>query len=203
MDLHPHTPIPNGHDPGAMPAVARRGAMAALGRDPAARETLRRMVEETPRSLRQIAIEHGVPPGSLHRFVVEQGWIRPPEAPRAAPRRERPPPGDRPLAAGLGDAGAVMGRLVGAVDRQVAMIERRLAKRDAAVEEKDARILGTLAKTLATLMALERDGGAKPDRAEPPDSGEFRADLLRRIAAWAGQRTEPAGPDGGTDGSAG
>ncbi|MCB1495653.1 MAG: hypothetical protein KDJ86_07705, partial [Bauldia sp.] len=122
-------------------------------------------------------------------------WTRPPDAPRAAPRREGGTAGRR-LATSLDDAGSVMGRLIGAVDRQVAMIETRLRKQGAAVEEKDARILGNLAKTLATLMALERDGGAKPDRAEPSDRGQFRAELARKIAAWAAEGEEPADPAG-------
>jgi len=86
----------------------------------------------------------------------------------------------------------VMGRLITAVDRQLGKIETRLRKRGAEPEEKDARILGNLAKTLATLMALERDGGAKATQTEPVDRGEFRVELARRIAAWADGREEPA-----------
>lgn len=217
----PPGPLPNGHDPsGHAPGIqgwpcggdrddpatgagrARRGrrpgAMAALALDGKALAELRRLVEETPLPLRQIALDLGVPSGSLHRFVVEQDWARPPDAPRAAMRRETaaPQPARPPLATSLDEAGAVTGRLIGAVERQVAMIEARLTREGAEVEEKDARILGNLAKTLATLMALERDGGAKPDRAEPSDRGEFRAELARKIAAWAAEEEEPAGSVG-------
>ncbi len=199
-DQQPQTPLPNGHDPAGLPPPPRRGAaMAAIAGDGEARENLRRMVEETPRSLRQIAIDLAVPSGSLHRFVAEQNWTRPPDAPKAT-RGEASATGRR-LAASLDDAGAVMGRLIGAVDRQVAMIEQRLRKQGAALEEKDARILGNLAKTLATLMALERDGGAKPDRAEPPDRGHFRAILAQRIAAWAAEEEESGHAAGEADGA--
>ena len=156
---------------GATPAEAGRGAMAALAADPALSAEARRRVEETSDSYRRIADDLALPPGSLHRHASLNGWRRPPDAPAAPARARGAPPGRRPLAATMGDAEAVMGRLVRAVDRQVGRIESRLRKRGADFEEKDARILGTLAKTLATLMALERDGGAKARETEPVDRG--------------------------------
>lgn len=192
-DHSPQSPGPNGHDPGA-----RRGAMAGFALDADAREDLRRMVEETPVPLRQIALARDVPPGSLHRFVTEQGWTRPPDAPKAL----KPAGPARPRLAGtLDDAGAVMGRLIRAVDRQLWMIENRLKKRGAAIEEKDARILATLARTLTTLMALERDGGAKPDQTEAVNRADYRTDLARRIAAWADEGEEPDRAAGDPDGA--
>ena len=196
---HRHEPRPNG----SLPAEAGRGAMAALAADPARRAEARRRIEETGDSYRRIADDLAVPPGSLHRYASLSGWTRPPEAPKAPARAVGAPPGRRPLAATMGDAEAVMGRLVRAVDRQVGRIESRLRRRGADFEEKDARILGTLAKTLATLMALERDGGAKARETEPADRGEFRGELLRRIAAWAEEGAESADAAAGDDGGRG
>ncbi|MCB1494836.1 MAG: hypothetical protein KDJ86_03545, partial [Bauldia sp.] len=71
---------PDSRDPSAPdPAGGRRrgrrpGAMAALALDGRALADLRRMVEGTPRPLRQIALDLGVPSGSLQRYVIEQGW---------------------------------------------------------------------------------------------------------------------------------
>ena len=80
----------------------------------------------------------------------------------------------RKLATTLADAGAVSARLLRAVDRQIGMIDTRLRKKGADVEEKDARMLGLLAKTLATLIALDRDDGATAKEPEPADRGELR-----------------------------
>ena len=72
------------------------------------------------------------------------------------------------------------------------MIDRRLRKKDALIEEKDARILTGLAKTLATLMALETDDGATARKPEPADRGELQAELARRIRQWAEEGEGPA-----------
>jgi hypothetical protein len=170
---------------GSLPAEAGRGAIAALAADPARRAEARRRVEETPDSYHRIARDLAVPPGSLHRYAALSGWTRPPEAPKAAVRAAGAPPGRRRLASTLGDAETVMGRIVRAVDRQLGKVETRLGRKGSDIEEKDARILGTLAKTLATLMALERDGGAKARETEPVDREQLNADLARRIARWA------------------
>ena len=61
----------------------------------------------------------------------------------------------------------------------------QLARDGAGLEEKDVRVLGLMAKTLGTLMALDRDDGAKLRDAEPVDRDELNADLARRIARWA------------------
>ena len=185
-----------GRPNGAAPAV-RQSAMAALAADPARRAEARRRIEETAESGRRIADDFGLPPASLHRYAAREGWVRPPDAPKAT----RPTGGAQPrnLAATIDDAGAVMGRVLRAVDRQVRMIETRLKKRGAAIEEKDARILGTLAKTLATLMALERDDGATTRETEPVDRVQYRAELARRIAAWAEEGEEPAGAADGME----
>jgi hypothetical protein len=187
---------PNGSDPEAAPHLAHAG-MTAMAANPELRDEVRRRIEETAESGRGIADDFGLPPGSLHRYAAREGWVRPPDAPKAACPAGFARP--RKLAATIDDAGAVMGRVLRAVDRQVRMIETRLKKRDAAIEEKDARILGTLARTLATLMALERDDGATTRETEPVDRVQYRAELARRIAAWAEEGEEPAGAADGME----
>lgn len=152
--------------------------------DPSVLEQARRRVEETTESQDKIAKSLGVSPSQLNRFVVAAGWTRPEDAPKppllddgGPPRRRRP-----------ASARAVMRRLVCAVDRQIDMIEARLKDPRAEIEERDARILGALAKTLQTLMALDRDDGAKSHAPEPVDRDELNAGLARRIARWAESR---------------
>jgi hypothetical protein len=92
----------------------------------------------------------------------------------------------------MADAEVVKARLLRAVDRQIDKIEQRVRKKDASVDEKEARTLGTLAKTLQTLIALDRDAGAQPDQPEPLDRDELRAALARRLSIWAEQGGEAA-----------
>ena len=57
-------------------------------------------------------------------------------------------------------------------------------------------------KTLATLMAPGGDG-ARTKATEPADSGYFRGELARKIAAWAQERGEPADPRADAPGGGG
>jgi hypothetical protein len=82
-------------------------------------------------------------------------------------------------------------RFYRACERQLALVERKLRRPRAEMEEKDVRALGLLAKTLGTLMALDRDDGAKLKDAEPVDRDKLNAELARRIARWAEGREEP------------
>jgi hypothetical protein len=178
----------NGHDPGAAVALAAKppSGMARLrALDAEAREELRRKVEETPVAIEAIASEISVPRSSLDTFYKEQGWTRPKGAAKSTTGSQARPRSRLPLS--FVDAGAVKVRLLRAVDRQIQKIDARTRKKGASVEEKDARTLGTLAKTLETLMALERDGGAKAETPEPIDREEIRAAVARRIAQWAGE----------------
>jgi hypothetical protein len=84
----------------------------------------------------------------------------------------------------------MIARLYRAFERQVADIETRLAVPGARSDEKDARALGTLARTLETLIALDRDAGAQRDEPEPKDSDQLRAELARRIRSWAEEGEE-------------
>jgi hypothetical protein len=191
---------PNGHGHSDRPpaeetsqaAVAREGArdgptpgIAALKRDPPRLATLRREIEETTLSNAEIAKRFGLAPGSLHRLAVESGWQRPEGAPVAS-RRTRPT-GPR-LARTIGDGEAVTARLLRVVDRQIGNIDVQLRRRGAVIDEKDARLLVHLAKTLQTIMALGRDGGAGTK--EPAERDQVDADLARRIALWAEGREE-------------
>jgi hypothetical protein len=172
--------------------VAREGArdgptpgIAALKRDPARLASLRREIEETTLSNAEIAKRFGLAPGSLHRLAVESGWRRPEGAPVAS-RRTRPT-GPR-LARTIDDGEAVTARLLRVVDRQIHTIDTRLRRKGAMIDEKDARLLVHLAKTLQTIMALGRDGGAGTK--EPAERDQVDADLARRIALWAEGREE-------------
>jgi hypothetical protein len=77
-------------------------------------------------------------------------------------------------------------RLHHAFGRQLAQLEKRAKEERGQALEKDARSLGVLAKTLETLIELDRDG-AKVGEPEPPDRDveELDADLAARIEAWA------------------
>jgi hypothetical protein len=172
--------VANGVDPEGGGAIVAVG-MAALG-EPSFRDGIRRAIEETVASERSIAQSFGAPPGSFARYVAKQAWRRPPGAPVKVGGVAK---GSRRLAASIADAGGVMARLLRAVDRQIGKIETRLARKGAVIEEKDARILTHLAKTLHTLMALERDDGATAKEPEPVDREGMDTELARRIRDWA------------------
>lgn len=168
--------------------AARDGStpgIAALKRDPPRLQALRQEVEETTLSGAEIAKRFGLTRGSLHRLAGELGWRRPEGAPVASGRVR--PPGPR-LAKALDDGGTVAARLLRVVDRQIGTIDKRLRRKGAVIDEKDARLLVHLAKTLQTIMALGRDGGAGSK--ETADRDEPDADLARRIAVWAEGREE-------------
>jgi hypothetical protein len=157
--------------------------------DPVAREALRFRIEETAEPISAIAKEFPVSHTTVTNYVRREGWVRRhPKAPKA-PAVAAPP---RRLAASIADAGMVTGRLIRVVDRQVGKMDARLKKRNSEIEEKDSRILGHLARTLATLMALDRDGGATAKEPERVDRDELNADLARRIRRWAQGGDEPA-----------
>jgi hypothetical protein len=162
---------------------ARKGGLtAALEHDPPLLAALEREVEGTTASLADISRRFGLPNGSLNRLARRERWRRPEGAPK--PTRQRMPR----LARSIDDSGAVVVRLLRAVDRQIGNIDTRLRDQGAVIDEKDARLLVHLAKTLQTIMALGRDGGAGTK--EPADRDDVDADLARRIALWAEGREE-------------
>ena len=73
----------------------------------------------------------------------------------------------------------------------MAHLEARAARPGATTDEKDARTLAVLARTLETLIALDRDDGAKTAKPEFVDRGDYRAELARKIAEWAEEGEEP------------
>lgn len=90
------------------------------------------------------------------------------------------------------DRAALVKRLTDAFERQVAEIEARVETRTGepgATGERDARTLAVLAKTLETLIDLDRSA-----RAETPDADEegaldgLREDLARRLDRLRGAR---------------
>jgi hypothetical protein len=169
------------------PTGARRTSrMAAIMADPVAREAVRRRYEETRETVVAIAEDIGVSDSTLKRYAKEAGWIRLPPI-----QKRKSKAGveaiQRSLATTIADAGAVTARLLRSVDRQIRKIDGRLMKRGSEIEEKDSRILGHLARTLATLMALDRDGGATAKEPERVDRDAIRESLKRRLLAWTGE----------------
>ena len=167
----------------APPSVA--AVVAGNGDDAALMIAARKLVEETTLSQAKIAGQLGLSAGALSKLKLQEGWVRPegaPTGPRYGSSAWRY----------LADPALVarrrlrlIARLYLACEHQLKLVEARLAGVGASVEEKDVRVLGLLAKTLETLMALERDDGAKAKAAEPVDREQLNAELARRIKKWA------------------
>jgi predicted transcriptional regulator len=166
-------------------------AVAANGHDPALIAEAKRLVETTTISQTRIGATLGLTSQAISNLSRAGGWQRPAGAPQA-PRLSR---ASRSAAMRTDAAAARRERLVmrfyRACERQLALVERKLRRPRAEMEEKDVRALGLLAKTLGTLMALDRDDGAKLKDAEPVDRDKLNAELARRIARWAEGREEP------------
>jgi hypothetical protein len=158
--------------------------------DPALIAEAKRLVEMTALPQRAIGERLGIKSQIISQLKVDGGWQRPAGAP-GAPQVLRA--GLTPMARSAVVAAKrdqLVARLYHACDRQLGVVERKLKRRGEEMEEKDVRTLGHLAKTIGTLMALERDDGAKTSDAEPVDRDQLNADLARRIARWAEGREE-------------
>lgn len=166
------------------------GRLGTALSDPKTFAALRRAVEETDGSLREIAERFDVPRSSFARWVRGIGWTRPDAAPKAG-RAVATDPDDQRRVTSFAQVRTVRLRLLRAVDLQVTQIAARMAADKTAVDERDARALAALAKTLETLMALERDDKKTIKKTEPVDRGDIRAALERRIARWVAERGEP------------
>ena len=142
----------------------------------ATRERARVLYETTTMTIAAIAAEVGVGRSTVNGWIRQYGWIRAAGAP--------PPRADAERHDGDGRRGRLMGRLFRVYGRQLATLEKQAGK-DTTTEEKDARTLSVLAKTLETLIALDRDDGAKSEEPEPADRERYNAELARRIKAWA------------------
>ena len=142
----------------------------------------RRHVEGTTLSLREIARRLDIAASTLSRWKAEESWVRPDGAPVRPPFSGR---GPSKTASTEARRTRMVGRLYRVFDRQAGDLEARAAKPGATTEEKDARTLSVLAKTLETLIALDRDDGAKTEEPGPADRDRLNADLARRIRLWA------------------
>jgi hypothetical protein len=140
-------------------------------------EEARSLVEGTTLTLRAIAAQLGVSNTTLSVWARKGGWIRPAGAPPL-----RTAGGGRDAA---GQRARLVARLYRTYGRQLGALEKRAQEAAGETVEKDARTLGVLAKTLETLIAFDRDDGARVKEPEPVDRDELDADLARRIARWA------------------
>jgi hypothetical protein len=165
----------------ALPDGTPSPAVVANGHDPTALDKARQLVETTTLPLSDIGDELGIDRRMLSRLRIERGWTRPPGAP-IGPRDWQLASGPEAIAK---KRALLVARLFRACERQLKLLETQTRASHGAVEEKDVRTLGLLARTLGTLMALERDDDAKLKDAEPVDRDKLNAELARRIARWA------------------
>ncbi len=160
-------------------------AVVANGHDAALLIASKKLVEETTLSQAEIAAQLGLSPSRLSVLKKQEGWMRPTGAPSG-------PKYGSGVWRFTADAESVarrrlrlIARLYLACEHQLKAVEARLGGEAPGVEEKDVRVLGLIAKTLETLMALERDDGAKTQAVEPVDREHLNAELARRIKKWA------------------
>ncbi|WP_334175008.1 hypothetical protein [Pseudoxanthobacter sp.] len=153
----------------AVAAAPRRGRVSA-----AKRAEARVLFEGDGFALTDIAAAAGVTTATVLRWAKAAGWRRGAERPAAAGGAAA---GGEPAA----DRGALVGRLMQAFARQVSEVEARLGSEGGA-DERDARTLGVLAKTLETLIDLDR--AAQGDRAgeeEAKNLDAVREEIARRL----------------------
>ena len=141
------------------------------------RERAKAEYEGTTKTIKAIGEELGVGRTTIIGWARQEEWVRAAGAP--APRAG---------ASGGVTRQRLMGRLFRVYGRQLATLEKRAPK---GADEKDARTLSVLAKTLETLIALDRDDGAKATKPESVDRADYKAELARKIAAWAEEGEEP------------
>ncbi len=141
----------------------------------AAMSAARKLIEGPTLSQGEIAGRLEVPATTLSTWKKREGWRRPAGAPGftvpVASRARNPKTRRR----------AMVARLYALFERQMADLEARANDTGQRYEERDARALGTLARTLGTLIALERDDDASandPERLTPDD---IRARLAQRL----------------------
>ena len=152
------------------------------GHDTALVERARLLIEGTTLSQAAVAGQLDVSQAAVSRWQRTYGWVRPPGAP-TQPGASRngeagPPKTDADRAAKLID------RLYRVCARQIGQVNKRAADHDAAQQERDARALASLARTVATLVTLERgDGVREADDADGVDPDEIRARLAHRLYA--------------------
>jgi hypothetical protein len=176
---------------GTAPVGGAPPAVIANGHDPAALAEARQLIETTRMPLTEIEKKLGIARRTLSKLKIRNGWQRPagaPAGPALGSRGWQVATGPEAIAK---KRGLLIARLYRACERQLRSLEAQIGGSDSAVEEKDVRTLGLLAKTLGTLMALDRDDGANLKDAEPVDRDKLNAELARRIARWAEGGEEP------------
>ena len=147
----------------------------------ALRAEARRQIEGTTRSQYEIARILDIKPSTLSYWKRREGWVRPPGAPLPPRLGPELPPGEKTEARRM----RMIGRLYRVFERQTADLEARAVLPGTTTDEKDARALSVLAKTLETLISLDRDDGAKATKPESVDRGDYRAELARHLSRWA------------------
>ncbi len=165
------------------------------------RRELARPLFEGGTTLAGIAAAVGVTTVTVRRWAQAEGWRRMtgagmtgagmagrrmtgarPSGMRSTGTRagETPGGGPGPVEHGA-DRGALVGRLMRAFARQVSEVEARLGGEGGA-DERDARTLGVLAKTLETLIDLDRTAqGERTDGEEAKNLDAVREELARRL----------------------
>ncbi len=163
----------------------QRGTHRLLSRDEIAglKGEARRLVEGTTLSQHEIARRLDVRPSTISMWKRDGDWQRPDGTPARPDFGGRGPARDADTAEARRRRTIV--RLYRVFDRQTADLEARAVRPGATTDEKDARTLAVLAKTLETLIALDRDDGAKSTDPERGDSGDYRAELARTLSRWA------------------
>ena len=149
-------------------------------------ERARKLYEATTKPITRIAEELGIGQSTIATWARKLGWTRPAGAPRLV--------GPRTMPTEQATAEQLRRRMHRALGRQLVKLEQRIEKAGGESAEKDARTLGLLARTLETLMQLDRNDGAKVTKPEPRDRASIHDSLARRIAAWAAEDEEPAQP---------
>jgi hypothetical protein len=147
----------------------------------ALRAEARRQIEGTTVSQYEIARRLDIKPTTLSYWKRREGWIRPAGAPLPPRLGTALQPGEKSQARRM----RMIGKLYRVFERQTADLEARAVQPNATTDEKDARTLSVLAKTLETLIALDRDDGAKTAKSESVDRGDYRAELARHLSRWA------------------
>jgi transposase-like protein len=140
------------------------------------------LYQGTAKSVDAIAKEIGVARTTINTWARQEDWVRFAGAP--------PLRADAHRSDGRNRRSRLMGRLFGVYGRQLSSLERRTQK-DAPADEKDARTLSVLAKTLETLIALDRDDGAK--KPESVDRGDYKQELARYLSRWAEEGEDAGG----------
>ncbi len=155
------------------------------GYDAAIIAEARKLVEETTLPLTEIGRQLSVPKSTLSVWRTNEGWVRPPGAP-GAPAIGGARPGRRvgqTTDRAAGRRRRLVGQLYRTFERQLARLTQQATAPGETTDEKDARALATLARTLGTLMELERDEGVRKPAADAIDPDEIRARLARRLYA--------------------